>query len=498
MSGIKGSNAPRAKSMTGVLVLAVAATVLVSWPELRAQQEPPTTTMKSNADIVREQAREQAAQPSSSTPGPNSASLPSTPGMYMGAVSCAGSSCHGSPQPIQNSNVLQNEYDTWFHAKAPTHVKAFDVLLLPRSQRIARNMHLSAPAEKSKICLDCHALNVPKNKLAGNVEITDGVSCESCHGPAGGWRAQHFQSGWSHAESVKNGMIDLRDLHKRDQLCLSCHMGDATRQVDHELIAAGHPILTFELDNFTESQLMPRHWKRVSEKPVATAGDRVETHGIRAWAVGQAVTFREGVEHVARHARSDRWPEFADMSCANCHHALNGGEWRQERGYKLRAGLPQWSPQRYAVLRNLVQNVAPGESASLDRDVATLAGAVAKMNSTKDVISAANSIDRTMSRVIPKVDATDWSESRIRSLMSTIAKDGDYYRYADRQAAEQATYALVSLSSYLVKANPRLVRSDMMRTVDQLYKQLESGKYPDEFDTARFTATMQRLDTQVR
>lgn len=496
MSGRKATDASGAKSVAGAIVIVLAAAIVISWPELNAQQQPPTATMKSNADIVREQAQEQAAQPPSTLPGPNSASLPATPGMYMGAVSCAGSSCHGSAQPIANSNVLQNEYDTWFHAKAPTHVKAFDVLLLPRSQRIARNMHLSTAAEKSKICLDCHALNVSKSKLAGNVEITDGVSCESCHGPAGGWRAQHFQSGWTHAESVKNGMVDLRDLRVRDELCLSCHMGDATKQVDHELIGAGHPILTFELDNFTESQLMPRHWKRLSEKP--TPGDRAETHGIRAWAVGQAVTFREGVEHVARHARSDRWPEFADMSCANCHHALNGGEWRQERGYKLRAGLPQWSPQRYAVLRNLVQNVAPDESAALDRDVATLAGAVARMNQTQDIIAAAGSIDRTMARVVPKVESTNWSEARIRSLMSTIARDGDYYRFADRQSAEQATYALVSLSSYLVKANPRLVRSDMMKTVDQLYRQLESMKYPDEFDTSKFTATMQRLDSQVR
>ena len=41
----------------------------------------------------------------------------------------------------------------------------------------------------------------------------------------------------------------MRDLPTRARTCLACHMGSGNTVVDHELIAAGHPVLTFELDN---------------------------------------------------------------------------------------------------------------------------------------------------------------------------------------------------------------------------------------------------------
>ena len=50
---------------------------------------------------------------------------PTQPGQYLGVVSCAGSGCHGSPAPVENANVLMNEYDTWVHADSPSHVRAY-------------------------------------------------------------------------------------------------------------------------------------------------------------------------------------------------------------------------------------------------------------------------------------------------------------------------------------------------------------------------------------
>ena len=52
-------------------------------------------------------------------------------------------------------------------------------------------------------------------------------------------------------------MNDLRDVATRAQICLRCHLGQASsdhtsRVVDHRLIAAGHPVLRFELDNYSE------------------------------------------------------------------------------------------------------------------------------------------------------------------------------------------------------------------------------------------------------
>jgi hypothetical protein len=293
-------------------------------------------------------------------------------------------------------------------------------------------------------------------------------------------------------------MIDQRNLRARTKNCLSCHMGDATKTVDHELIAAGHPILTFELDNFTESRLMPLHWKPLKEKTNPEAYG-APTHGVNAWAVGQTVIFSEGLEHLARQAKSDKWPEFASMSCAACHHNLRTGEWRQERGYgSARAGLPPWSPVRWSVLRHLVSEVAPEQRESMDMDVDELASMVASMRKPEQVAEKAMALSRKMSAITDKVESTQWSEKRVRSLMARIASDADYFYRNDRQSAEQATYALVSLSTNLARTNPKLVRGGVQKSVDELYKQLNKVPLPDEFENSAFKQTLAKLQTELK
>lgn len=409
------------------------------------------------------------------------------PGMYLGVVSCAGSGCHGSPAPVEDASVLMNEYDTWVHAPAPSHVRAYDALLLSRSRRIARNLGLNEAPERAKVCLDCHTLNVPASLQAGSVEVTDGVSCEACHGPASGWRARHVEEQWTHARSVEAGMTDLRDLPTRARTCLGCHMGNSDKVVDHELIAAGHPLLTFELDNFTESRHVPPHWK-------LEPGD--DTHGFRAWAVGQAVAFEEGARNAARFATSQRWPEFSQMSCASCHHSLREGAWRQERGFPREAGRPLWASSRWLALRHLVAAVAPRELPALERDVERLAAATAKMRDAEGAASAARAAADRTARIVPAIQRARWSETEIRDLMRRIAADPAMTSY-DRQDAEQATYALVSLSSRLVRSNPRLLRSNLVRNIDGLYRILDRSPWPDEYDRLEFARTLRAVREEL-
>jgi hypothetical protein len=426
----------------------------------------------------------QAAQPA---PPPPPEPVP-VPGMYLGVVSCAGSGCHGSPAPVADASILMNEYDSWVHAPAPTHVRAYDALLLPRSQLIARNLRLPAPAEKSKVCLDCHTLNVPASKRAGPIDLTDGVSCESCHGPASGWRSRHAEEGWTHEQSVAAGMTDLRDPATRARTCLACHMGSGETVVDHQLIAAGHPALTFELDNYTESRHVPPHWK-------IEPGD--DTHGFRAWAVGQAVALEESARNMAAASTGGRWPEFSQMSCAGCHHALREGAWRQERGYPREAGLPLWSGARWIALRHVVAAVEPGELAPLERDVDRLAGAIARMRDPGEAAAAASDVAARMARLVPRIDRARWDEARVRDLMARIAAD-PATASRDRQEAEQATYALVTLSSQLVRANPSLRESDLVRNVDALYRIVDRSPWPDEVDRVAFARTLRAVREGLR
>ncbi|HUP46353.1 MAG TPA: multiheme c-type cytochrome [Thermoanaerobaculia bacterium] len=393
---------------------------------------------------------------------------------YLGVASCAYSGCHGGTEPLQATSVLQNEYYTWLNRDR--HAQAYNVLFDERSTRIARNMRLRTKAWEAAICLDCHTTHLPDSAVEGTVDREDGVQCEACHGPASGWRDEHAEPGWTHEQSVAAGMIDLRDIVRRASLCVGCHVGDARKEVGHELIASGHPVLTFELDNYTAS--MPPHWK-----------PGPETAGIEAWAVGQVVKFRQSLENLARHAEGETWPEFADMDCGSCHHSLRDSEWRQERGWPGRAGLPSWSPQHWAVLRLVIGHVAPSIRSELDPLVADLGAAVARMEKG-GVAGRARRARALVDAALPRVTAARWSPQDVRALMRAIAGDQQTILAADIQAAEQAALSLHSLATVLTSRNPLLLRSPMVRAIDQLFVELRAR---NDYDARRFAARLAEL-----
>jgi hypothetical protein len=391
---------------------------------------------------------------------------------YVGVASCASSGCHGSTLPLSATRVLQNEYFTWLNSDR--HAQAYNVLFNDRSARIVRNMHLRKKAYEESACLDCHSTNVPARLVSGHIDPEDGVQCEACHGPAAGWRAEHAQPGWTHEQSVARGMTDLRLVPVRASLCLACHMGERGRDVDHELIAAGHPQLAFELDNYSET--MPAHW--VTGK---------DTHGVRAWATGQVVSFRDSLDNLARHARGEKWPEFSDMSCTNCHHSLKGSGWRQERGWPGRAGLPAWSPQRWTVLRVLVSRVSPDTRASLDDQLQQVAARVARMNDASGTAQAADAARKSADALIARVDRLAWNDSDVRALMTAIATTTDV---PDVQSAEQAALALQALGTSLTRRNPSLLKGSMMKAIDNLFTDLQDR---DDYDPAQFAEKLRAV-----
>jgi len=103
--------------------------------------------------------------------------------------------------------VLQNEYPTWM---LDPHRRAYERLASPDFQAVAQTFEPGKNATEIQLCRDCHALDVPR-RLRDGLYLEDGISCEGCHGPAGGWRDRHFEEGWTYAQSLRAGMQDLRD-----------------------------------------------------------------------------------------------------------------------------------------------------------------------------------------------------------------------------------------------------------------------------------------------
>ena len=268
---------------------------------------------------------------------PQTKQTPGEAGKYSGPGSCASSNCHGGVQPKGLVRIAQNEYSIW--AAQDKHSRAYTVLSNPTSIRIGKILGLEQAPNKSEKCLVCHALNVRSDQRAQTFQsIDDGVSCESCHGPAVGWLGQHTLKNWTHEQSLKLGMYDTRDLAKRTDRCLTCHLGTPEKEVDHIMIAAGHPDLTFELESF--SSVMPRHWR-----PAQGANPWLS---VQELAIGQAVQLREALHRLDRRASGPNWPEYSEYECFACHHSLTKPEasWRQAQGYDGRLpGLPSGTRQ---------------------------------------------------------------------------------------------------------------------------------------------------------
>jgi hypothetical protein len=397
---------------------------------------------------------------------------------YTGAGSCTSSNCHGSVWPRTGIRIKQNEYKIW--STKDKHARAYNVLLEARSKLIARNLGIARPETANK-CLDCHALNVPKSEQAKSFDLSDGVSCESCHGPAAAWLGPHTTRGQTHAQNVALGMYDTKDLPRRTERCLSCHIGNEKKTVDHEMIAAGHPDLTFELDTF--SALMPQHWDEA----------KGAWQGMRRWAVGQAVALRTSIDQLARRARGNSWngwPDFADFECFSCHHNLVLPSARQARGYQGRAGIPPWNPSRYVVFRQVVAAISPSEGQALDQLITELKQHLQNAESERtSVVEAALRVAQLMDRLAPQLEKAAYSELLARSVMRAIAGDGNAISNAGIRSAEQATMALDALYNSYEQTTGNSNKA-LNTQISRLYDALQSTS---RYDPEQFAAQLRQV-----
>jgi hypothetical protein len=192
----------------------------------------------------------------------------------IGALTCNSSMCHGGASPARY------QYSIWSHSDL--HSRAYASLVTAYGQNMAKAIG-SDDATKDARCTTCHApLAYPGADLASTADVTEGVTCESCHNGAGSWLRSHTRLDYSYQDRVRAGMKDMRDTFVRADTCVRCH-----QSLDAKIIEAGHPALTFELDGQAASE--PRHWKEKSN-----------WFGAKAWLVGQLVALNSVTDCVGQ------------------------------------------------------------------------------------------------------------------------------------------------------------------------------------------------------
>jgi len=277
---------------------------------------------------------------------------------YLGAASCAASNCHGGVT-LPDSGPKYAAHRIWI--KNDPHSRAYEVLSQQRSQQMTARLGWQ-PAHKEARCLVCHAVaETSQHTLSKTFQVSDGVSCEACHGPAEHWLADHSRPQIWHALTEKmkadRGFRAVETLELRAQLCVGCHVGTTDREVNHDMIAAGHPRLAFEFAGY--SAIQPKHWN-VEHDQLQAGGQSGTTEAAtqldtQLWLIGQVATLRATLE-LTRHRATQLdkpWPEFAEYRCFACHQSLTASgspkqtiEWANNPALwdVDRAGVLPWQP----------------------------------------------------------------------------------------------------------------------------------------------------------
>jgi hypothetical protein len=266
----------------------------------------------------------QPAAPIAATPVKNQATASGN--RVTGVASCASSGCHGKA-----FNGTQRDWQTAYHVweSEDPHRHAFEVLYTERCIEIVGNLTRLAKTEYSQVlqdrCIGCHAT---AGGQSSSFELQAGVTCESCHGPSGNWLDEHYLTSWPDRRSTATGFHDTKQLAIRGAICAGCHIGPIVAadgilyDVNHDLIAAGHPRLTFELDAYLTN--LPKHWNAAKD-----AARYPGAFHVNAWAAGQEQAARRLAWQVdVRHSSNgpdDKplpWPDFANFECFDCHHGI--------------------------------------------------------------------------------------------------------------------------------------------------------------------------------
>jgi len=270
------------------------------------------------------------------------------------------------------------------------------------------------------------------------------------------------------------------------------------------MIGAGHPDLYFELDSF--SAAMPRHWKVPRESAPGKSSEDVAWLGMREWATGQAVQLRAELERVSWRAKGKVWPEYSELDCFSCHHALGPAKdsWRLKSEYSIRregdpgwrAGDPPWQSSRYIVFMHLAKAVDAAAASDLAAKVAKVQSEMSKLNpDPSTVVSAAGAAAPVAQQLATKLEGMSYDAALAKRVMQSITADADKIAYSGERSGEQAAMALDSLYIAYSKEAKAGDAADVRAAINVLFQQLENPSY---FEPGAFAHQMEKVGSLIR
>jgi hypothetical protein len=418
-------------------------------------------------------------------------------------ASCASAACHHGNGPPGSKG---SEYTTW--AARDPHARAYSVLFDERSREVVRTLKglKEVRPEKEELCLSCHVLQDFRFKQTPRGErfaLGDGVGCEACHGPAQKWLGTHYLNTW---RGKGEGFVPTKDLGARAGVCVGCHVGRGDMDVNHNLIAAGHPRLRFDFGAY--HAVYPKHWPEAADKK-----GRPDFEA-RAWLVGQ-LTSAEAALQLLEYRASNAgktggpWPEFAEYECAGCHHSLKEPSGRPRRGPGGRpAGSLPWGGWYYALLPTLARHT-PGGPAGVGAALEGVGGSMrARLPAEGDVARGARAAAGLVGRWRAKVGAgKGLTAAQVRALLDALAREERLAR-SGWDAAAQLYLGVAALNQGLGDLAPRhRERPGLKEAIRGMGRQLEEAipgggnslyDSPSDFAPDRLARQLQEIQKRLR
>ncbi|MEO6041662.1 MAG: multiheme c-type cytochrome [Croceibacterium sp.] len=410
-------------------------------------------------------------------------------GRYLGVASCAGSTCHGRAEG-NGAEVRQDEIASWQTPSSPAgaHSRAVAVLGGIRARQITASLGLKEPTHEPA-CLGCHATFGPAAAYGPRFQQSDGIGCESCHGPASGWIASHYTTAGSHRANVAAGLVPLENPQVRAAVCLDCHYGSASagQFVTHRMMAAGHPRIAFELDLFSALQ---QHYDIDADyRQRKGAPDSV-----RMWAVGQAEALRRSTDLFARPGLGSEgiFPEFYFYDCHSCHRQIGDGPQRRltfesNPGRPIPFGQPPFNDENMIMLQAVARALAPGEAGAFD--AASRAFHRAMGQGRPDAVAAALKLRGAAKGLSDAFAGRGADGGDAFTVVAAIADRTTSARFTDYAGSVQAVMALDTLLNAMVRDGRITVgaAAGIRASLDRAY---EAVKSPESYNPDRFRAAL--------
>jgi hypothetical protein len=335
---------------------------------------------------------------------------------FEGSRSCNAADCHGKKGDDAPPTEIGHEQTIW--AAHDRHHEAYETLGSDESKEMGQKLSI-ADVKTSDSCLSCHALNVRKELQGENFSIREGNTCDNCHGPSEKWIKPHAEKGWtqtqrksmSHDALLKQwGLYDTKPLAQRATMCTGCHLA-----IDADLVVAGHPQPTFELDWFQEIE--PKHWLTPDEKYYST----------KVWLAGQVACLRDSMNQLAMRAKGKKDP------------AMVKSAYQQAMSHLM-------------VLKPTA-SAAGLNGGSLDASATELSKAITDPAANSDTIAAKASALAEMANVaLPKVNGVTADRQLTLAALSAIASSDGMAKDLGRFGMDQQSLALAALYNSYAKA----------------------------------------------